>query len=120
MLSFGEFVKNIRIKQGITLREFCKSTDLDPSNWSKIERNILQPPKSKEILLTIANFLKLTEETDLWNTLFELALIGHIPSELINDKKVVEKLPVFFRTLNGQKPNRAELEDLIRLLKESL
>ncbi len=27
-------------------------------------------------------------------------------------------MPVFFRTLNGQKPNRAELEDLIRLLKE--
>ncbi len=54
-------LKNIRIKQGITLREFCKSANLDPSNWSKIERNILQPPKSKEVLSTIANALNLKE-----------------------------------------------------------
>ena len=47
MLTFGEFIKQLRLQNRITLREFCRLAGIDPSNWSKIERGMLQPPKSK-------------------------------------------------------------------------
>ncbi len=118
MLNFGDFMKQLRLKNKITLREFCRVTGIDPSNWSKIERGVLPPPKSKMMLEEIARVLKLTKESEEWYTLMDLAAITHIPKELLSDEMIIEKLPVFFRTLRGQKPTSGELENLIKLLRE--
>jgi transcriptional regulator with XRE-family HTH domain len=118
MIKFGDFIKILRIEKGVTLREFCRLTNIDPSNWSKIERGILPPPKSKEVLNEISQALKIKKESDEWHTIFDLATIGHIPTELLSDQSIVEKLPVFFRTNRGQKPTRKELEELIKIIKD--
>ena len=118
MVTFGEFVKDLRMKNNLTLREFCRITNLDPSNWSKIERGIFPPPKSKKVLQEIAKTLNLNESSDDRDALFDLAAISHIPSELISSQEVVDKLPIFFRTLRGEKPTREELEELIEILKK--
>lgn len=115
---FGDFVKKMRIRNLLTLREFCRQASVDPSNWSKIERGLFPPPKSKQVLQGIASILNLEEETEEYNTLFDLAAISYIPPDLISDQAVVEKLPVFFRTLRGEKPSKAELEELFKMLKE--
>ena len=119
MTTFGEFVKNLRIEKSITLRNFCKLADLDPSNWSKIERKKLHPPKSREILERIAKVLDVDVNTENWYVLIDLAIISSIPTELIEDKSVVDKLPIFFRTVRGENPSEEELEKLIKLLKEN-
>jgi transcriptional regulator with XRE-family HTH domain len=119
MLTFGEFIKQLRLQNRITLREFCRLSGIDPSNWSKIERGMLPPPKSKLMLEEIAKILKIKKNNDNWYTLMDLAAITHIPKELLNNQSIVEKLPVFFRTLRGQKPTEEELENLIKLIKES-
>lgn len=118
MLSFGEFVKNKRTQNRITLREFCRRISVDPSNWSKIERGVLQPPKSKTVLNEIAKVLNINEKTEDYYTLFDLATISFLPKELVENESVVEKLPIFFRTLRGKKPSREELERLVELLQE--
>jgi len=118
MLTFGEFIRNLRIEKNLTLREFCRSANLDPSNWSKIERGFSVPPKSKYVLQGIAEVLGLEEESEEYKTFFDLAAISYIPSELVREHSVIEKLPVFFRTIRGEKPSRKELEDLINILKE--
>ena len=51
-------------------------------------------------------------------TLLDLAVIAFIPQELLSDQQVIEKLPAFFRTVRGEKPNRKELEELIELLRK--
>jgi len=119
MLTFGEFIKQLRLQNRITLREFCRLTRIDPSNWSKIERGMLPPPKSRLILEEMANILKIKKNSDDWYALMDLAAITHIPKELLSSQSIVEKLPVFFRTLRGQKPTEEELENLIKLIKES-
>ncbi|MCK4894926.1 MAG: helix-turn-helix domain-containing protein [Calditrichia bacterium] len=118
MRTFGEFIKIMREKNRITLREFCRLAQIDPSNWSKIERGTLQPPKSKIILQEIAKILKLEEGSDEYYLLFDLAAISFIPKNLVDGEDIVQKLPVFFRTLRGQSPTRKELEELIKILKE--
>jgi hypothetical protein len=54
--------------------------------------------------------------------LFELERIaavgaGRIPNHLLEDKELAAHLPVFFRTLSGQKPSREELEKLLEIIK---
>lgn len=118
VITFGGFVKSLRMRNSFTLREFCRVTNMDPSNWSKIERGIFPPPKSNQVLQEIAKVLNLQKNSEDFNTLFDLAAISYIPPELLNDQRIVEKLPVFFRTMRGERPTRKELEELIKILKE--
>ncbi len=118
-MSFGEYVRDLRIKNRMTLREFCRINNLDSSNWSKVERGILSPPKSKTVLEMIARSLQEEEGSEEWNTLFDLAAIGHIPRQILTDEMIIDKLPVFFRTVRGEKPTKKELDELLKLIKEN-
>lgn len=118
MKTFGNYIKEKRIEKKITLRKFCKQAELDPSNWSKIERELLQPPKSRFVLEIIAKILKMKKDSEEYYTLFDLAAISFVPKDLIEDEKILEKLPVFFRTVRGEPPTRKELEELINIIRE--
>lgn len=118
-MTFGAFVKEARLRAGMTLRAFCRSMDVDPGNWSKIERGILPPPKSRRVLNAIADVLRLEEGSEERNALNDLAMISFIPADLTDDQTVVDKLPIFFRTLRGEKPALKELEALIEKLKKA-
>ena len=117
MKAFGEYIRQLRISKEITLREFCQKASLDPSNWSKIERGISPPPKSRLVLEAIAKVLELKPNSEEYIALFDLAAISHIPTQLVSDKEILEKIPVFFRTARGEKPNDEELEKLIKLIR---
>ena len=118
-MSFGEFVRQKRMEKRITLRDFCRQVKYDPSNWSKIERGKIKPPTDKSILENVARVLDIANGSEEWNTLKDFATVGHIPIELLDDESIVQKLPVFFRTLRGEKPSRRDLEELISMIRES-
>ena len=94
---FGTFIKDARARLGLSLREFCRLADLDPGNWSKVERGIFPPPKSRQCVADIATVLMIEKGSDAWNRLFELAAVGHIPAGLLAEPKVGERISVFFR-----------------------
>lgn len=116
---FGIFVKDLRMRQRRGLREFCLEHGHDPSNWSKLEREVLPPPRDEEILREWAAQLGIKRGSDDWLKFFEYAAVdtGRIPDQLLRDEKLVEHLPLFFRTLSGQKPSREDLEKLMELIK---
>jgi len=117
---FGEFIKERRIDKGISLREFCKRIDIDASNWSKVERGLLAPPQDMERLKKIAQVLDIKVNSALWKELKDKANIdaGIIPEDILSDKKVLNSLPVFFRTVRSEKPTPEELDKLIAIIKK--
>ncbi len=117
-MKFGEFVHAARIKKGLTLREFCRMTEIDPGNWSKTERGLQTPPRSRAILAEVGKVLGFQQDSEEFQTLLDLASISFIPTTLLDDSSIVEKLPVFFRTLRGEKPTRQELEELLEKVRE--
>jgi transcriptional regulator with XRE-family HTH domain len=119
MKKFGEFVKEMRVLRKISLRKFCEELEYDPSNWSKIERGLFTPPKSREFLNRIASILSLEPGSEEYYYLFDTAAAAQVPLELVGSEDILEKLPMFFRATRGDNPTKKELENLIALIKNS-
>ena len=116
---FGQFIKEERLEKGIGLREFCRRLGLDASNWSKVERGILPPPKDERKLKEIATVLGIHSDSEKWQTLKDQASIdaGIIPKDLLSDEDVLKALPMFFRTVRSEKPTPEELDKLIEKIR---
>jgi transcriptional regulator with XRE-family HTH domain len=118
---FGTFIKELRARRRLGLREFCLEHGHDPSNWSKIEREVLQPPRDEETLRAWAKQLGLKPGSDDWLKFHDYAAVdaGRIPGHVMENEELLAKLPAFFRTLSGQKPSRVDLGKLIKVLRET-
>lgn len=116
--SFANFIREKRIAAGLTLREYCRLTGFDASNWSKIERGLLNPPQSKNVLETIAGVLKIESGSQDYKELIDLAALASVPEDLI-EPEILDQLPVFFRTVRGEKPTEEELKSLITKIRSA-
>jgi transcriptional regulator with XRE-family HTH domain len=74
MTGFGDYVRALRERNEIGLREFCVALEFDPSRWSKMERGLLQPPTDQDLLERIASVLKISNDTEEFAKLRDLAL----------------------------------------------
>lgn len=118
-MSFGETIKKRRLARKQTLRQFCLEFGHDPSNWSKIERGVTPPPKDETTLARWAADLSLKAGTPEWDDFMDQAAVsrGQIPKDLMSDEKLVEKLPVFFRTVRGAELDDDKLDSLIETIR---
>ncbi len=118
-MTFGEYIKELRIRGGHTLRRFCELHGLDAGNYSKLERGLFPPPTGEEKMLELARAYGLKRGTDDWSTFFDLAAAakGQVPKDLLSDEEVVDKLPVLFRTLRGEPVPEDKLDELIEFIR---
>jgi transcriptional regulator with XRE-family HTH domain len=116
--SFANFIREKRVAAELTLREFCRLTGIDASNWSKIERGLLTPPQSKNVLDEIAKVLKIKTGSEDYKEMLDMAALSAIPDGLI-ESEILEQLPVFFRTVRGEKPSEEELKTLITKIRSA-
>lgn len=122
MSHFGELLKLYRLRARISLRQFCAANGFDTGNYSKLERGRFAPPESDDRVRVYAEALGLEQGSDDWMELFDAAAAerGRIPSDIMSDADVVEKLPVLFRTIRSeQQSGNIDLDDLIARIKRS-
>ena len=118
MSAFGKFIKELRTRKGVTLRAFCRLADLDPSNWSKVERGILPPPRSSKGLADIAGALLIEKGSEDWDRMFDLAAVGQVPRDLLSSPASEERITVFFRAARSNKPPTAkQVKEIIEAFK---
>ena len=115
---FGEFVKARRISKRITLRAFSESVGYDPANSSRMERGQLFPPGGHEKLVGFARELGIAQQSQEFREMVRLAALGRgeIPPAILADQDILSKLPVLFRTLEGDKVDEAILDDLFETM----
>lgn len=63
--SFGGWLRELRVKRGITLRHAAMLLDTDPGNLSKLERSELDPPRSAAKIREMCMNLGIMTSTDL-------------------------------------------------------
>ena len=78
----------------------------------------MPPPQDENILRRYAEALRIKPGSDNWYQFLDLAAAdrGIIPQDLMSDKEVVKMLPVFFRTIRGQKPTEDEMREIAKKL----
>jgi len=59
VITFGEYIRNLREESGLPLRKIAAQIDIDPSLLGKIERNKRQP--TKELIKKLAIIFKQNE-----------------------------------------------------------
>ena len=118
---FGVYLKKLRMKQGLGLREFCLQNGFDPGNYSRLERGLFPPPQKEEKLKEYATALSITLGSEEWIELFDLAAVekGRIPADILSDEDLLEKLPVMFRTMRGQQVSREKLDEFVEKIRRS-
>lgn len=120
--TFGQFIKERRRTLDIGLREFCIAAGVDPSNYSKYERDIIPP--SQEHFERIARGLKIKRNSEHWHRMQAL-LAGakkEIPSDWLKNQRVMELLPAFYQKLRGyDTPGAGDpIKELMKLLKREV
>jgi len=117
--TFGEYVKAKRMGRRITLRSFSETLGYDPANYSRIERGLAQPPASEERLRSMAAALGMSLDSEEYREMRRLASLGRgeIPRAILSDAEVVAKLPILFRTLEGDKVDDRTLDELYEALR---
>lgn len=119
-MEFGNFFNKLRIRSGLTLRKFCEVIEEDPANISRLERGLIRAPKSPKKLKFYADSLGLEPNSDEFNQFMELGEISNKTYGIdhIENEELLQKLPVFLRTLNNKGLDEKKLDDLIKSIRE--
>jgi len=116
---FGALLKKYRIQKEMTLRNITQKVAYDSSNWSKIERGELAPPREDAIIKKWARALGVPNKKDTADLLDSAKVAqGIIPQDIL-ESKMVDMLPAFFRTIRNEKPTKEELDRLLELIKNA-
>lgn len=120
-MTFGEYFNSLRLEKGLTLRKFAEKLEEDPAYISRLERGKAKAPKSNEKLKFFAHALGLKEGEENFDQFLFLAQISNksYGIESVKDERILEKLPVFLRTLDNKRLDEGKLDDLIKDIKEN-
>jgi transcriptional regulator with XRE-family HTH domain len=120
MSTFGSYFKKLRLASNLTLRKYCEKHELDAAQISRLERDLHAAPKDPVKLEFYAKSLGLKPGSKEWKKLFELASVSN-KSVIANIKTpaLIEKLPIFLRTIDNKNLDADKLDKLIELIKKS-
>ncbi len=120
-ISFGVYLRKLRLEKGYGLRSFAKKVGWLPSNLSHLETGRINPPREKGVLYRIAKELGLKKNSKEWNNFFDLAAADmpeRLPvdiAEYMNDQSLA---PVMLRTVANKKLTKSQIKKLIEDIKK--
>lgn len=120
-MKFGDFFRQKRLNLKLTLRSFCERYGFDPAYISRLENNVIKPPREERKLQGLAIALQLKKETEEWVIFFDLAYTANeeIPKDI---KKAIPDLnsllPAFLRTSDNKKISKEKSKELIDFLQK--
>lgn len=113
MGTFGERIKELRLKKRFGLREFAKKVGISPTYLSKMERE-QDPPPAEDKIIRMAALLG-ADHNDL------LALAKKLPPDFkkafTKNRIYTRKVPEFLRTVSERNLSNEEWEELINRIK---
>jgi len=120
-MEFGEFFYEKRIERKLTLRKFSRMLGVDAGYISRLERGKVKAPQQRAQLDYFAKHLGIIGNKEEYEKFIDLANISNKSYGIdeIKDEHLLDKLPVFLRTVNNKGLNPEKLDALIDLIRKS-
>jgi transcriptional regulator with XRE-family HTH domain len=115
-MSLGTFIRNSRLNLNLSLYAFCKHYNLDPNVWSKVERDLLVHPPTKEQIKKIAEMLRIPEHGP--EMMEKLASYTEYNFKLA-EKDLIQHLPILIGGENKEPLSEEKLHQLVESIKQS-
>lgn len=114
--SFGKLLRQTRVNNNVTLREFARLTSYDASNISKIERDLIPPPVTM-VLRGWMPHLGMEEGSDNYIEFLDAAALARNSLPEDSPEGFRNKLlPAMLRTARSKNLTEDDFERLIKLL----
>jgi transcriptional regulator with XRE-family HTH domain len=117
-VTFGDFVRSTRMKNGLTGRDASSAAGMLPSNFSKLEHGVLLPPQDPEKLRRLAEAIKIEPGSDTESLFFDLASKsnGSVPLDLADIISRNETVPLLLRTIGNKRLSAKDIERLVEIV----
>ena len=120
--TFGQYVRESRLRAGYGLRRFAMTSGFKPSNLSNIEQGKLAPPQDPDRLAQIADALGLLVASQERQRLFDLAAKARnlaLPADVEGYVRRHKAIPVILRTAQARKLTDRQFRDLTDYINRS-
>ena len=120
--TFGAYLKKLRLKRNLGLREFARRIGMDVGNLSRIERTKTPPPRAMEILQRMTRVLGIKKGTEECNRLLDLSRADQTDRLAPDVAKYAAKhrfLRLLMRTVVNKKLQDRDLLKLARKIEET-
>lgn len=119
-VEFGDFIRNHRKARSITGRSAAHNADMLPSNFSKIEHGILNPPQDPTKLkkLAVAVGIDLEIDTEAAAKFFDLAAKANesTPVDIAEIISRDEAVPLLLRTIGNKRLTKSEIDQIVSIV----
>lgn len=116
---FGAFVRDLRLKNGITARGAAEACGMLPSNFSKLEHGALLPWHDPVKQKSLAAAIGIQEGSAKSDEFFDLAARAtkSVPADLADIISRNEALPLLLRTIGNKRLSSDEVERLVAIVR---
>jgi transcriptional regulator with XRE-family HTH domain len=117
--TFGNFVKSIRLANGITARDASQGAGMLPSNFSKLEHGALKPPQDGAKQKHLAGAIGIKLGTEQETQFFDLAAKTNkaVPIDLADIISKEDAVPLLLRTIGNKRLSKSDIERLIEIVR---
>jgi transcriptional regulator with XRE-family HTH domain len=116
---FGGWLREMRSRAGLGLREFAKLIGDVPSNVCNIENGRRAPWQNEPKLRRVAEVLGIKENSNEWDTLFGMARRQDQPPADLARYMQYPLVPTLLRTINELQLSEADLQQLLKYVKRT-
>lgn len=118
-IEFGQFVKAVRLANGITARDASQAAEMLPSNFSKLEHGVLTPPKNSTKQILLARAIGIAQGDAKEAEFFDLAgkATDSTPIDIADIISKDDALPLLLRTIGNKRLGSVEIERLIEIVR---
>lgn len=115
---FTNLLSRLRLKKGVSLRQFAKSVGLQPSNYCNVEAGSLPPPSGTTVE-KMAGELGLEKGTTSYQQFLDLAAKARdeIPADVERIVRERDAIPGLLRTIDNSKISDVKLRELMERIK---
>jgi hypothetical protein len=116
---FGKHLKDLRKASGKAARIVALEAGMQPSNYSRLEYGVINPPKPKSNLDRLARAVGILDSKEQMARFYDMAAaaLKSVPVDLADIISKDDAVPLMLRTIGNKKLTKQEIEEIVSLVR---